>query len=331
MSDPEKPKLLIYIDAYTRLRDQLDPYVTSLVVHPDASVHCDGKPLESDLVLPHIAWANRDMYALGPVREFMIMCLKSRCLNWLQSSAAGFEHPVFAKIANNGVRLTNSNASAVPIAEFVLAQVMSVFHPSTERLLAQQQHRWDMLEFRDLHASTWLVYGVGNIGVEVATRARAFGARVIGCRRTPRGDEPVDEMIASSALMEHVGRADVVVLTAALNADNRHVVNAELVAAMKAKSVLVNVGRGGLVDEQALLYGLERGTPDIAILDVFEQEPLPEDSPFWAHPRVRLTAHCAGASPGTGARGDAIFLANLRRYLSAEPLMMEVKQLETAS
>ena len=320
----ETVELLIYTDAYERIRGRLDARVTPLVMHADARVTRAGDTIAPNEVQPDIAWANRDMYNLGPVRDFMVTCLKASRLRWVQSSAAGFEHPVFAKLVGNGVTLTNSNASAVPIAEFIFAQIIQSFHPQAERLAAQQEKRWQTYDFRDVHGTRWLVYGVGHIGSELAIRARAFGVEVVGCRRTPAGDEPVHKMIRPDELMDALPEADVVIMTAALNEENHHIVDESFINAMKSGATFVNIGRGGLVDERALLQGLDAGKPALAILDVFEEEPLPESSPFWSHPRVRLTAHCAGASPGTSLRGDEQFLANLRRYLDGEPLQMTV-------
>ena len=294
----------------------------------DGGVSCEGRPLPVAELRPEIAWANRDLYVEGPVTAFMVACLKSPRLRWLQSSAAGFEHPVFSKLARNGVRLTNANASAVPISEFIFARIFEAFHPIEARRRAQQAREWKRLSFRDLAGTTWLVYGLGNIGAELSVRARAFGARVIGVRRNPSGDEPVDEMVGPGALLPSLAHADVVVMTAAVNETNRGIADARFFAAMtRLEAVFVNVGRGGLVDEGALLAGLERGHPSLAILDVFEQEPLPADSRFWRHPRVWVTAHSAGASPATRARGDEIFFDNLSRYLAGRPLALTVDPL----
>jgi len=116
---------------------------------------------------------------------------------------------------------------------------------------------------------------------------------------------------------------DVLVLATPLTAETRHLGNAANFARMKPGSVLVNVGRGGLVDEPALLAALDRDAPAHAVLDVFETEPLPPDSPFWSHPKVALTPHSSGMSVGNAPRNDALFLDNLRRFVAGEPLEHE--------
>ncbi len=329
MTSSPMPELLVYTPAWERLRSQLEGRVKPLTID-DSGVIRDGNTVVAPgIAAPTIAWANRDLYMRGPVKEFMVACLKSRNLRWFQSSAAGFEHPVFAKLMGNGVALTNSNASAVPIAEFVFAQVLQAFHPTVERLESQRNRNWKQLEFRDIHGTTWFVHGMGHVGRAVAERAQAFGASVIGCRRTISGDEPADEMVSTDGYLAAVKRADVVVMTTSLNAANVHIVDDTFLSAMKPNSIFVNIGRGGLVDEVALRKALDRGQPAIAILDVVEKEPLPDDSPLWNHPSVRLTAHCAGASEGTSLRGDEIFLDNLDRFLDEAPLRMQVHNIET--
>ena len=158
----------------------------------------------------------------------------------------------------------------------------------------------------------------------MARRAKGFDAHVTGVRRSPAGREPADAMIAPSELARALPDADVVVLTAPLTDETRGMVDADFLGAMKAGSVLVNIARGGLVDERALLAALDRGRPAHAVLDVFEEEPLPAWSRFWSHPRVRMSAHCAGASPGTVRRNDELFLDNLDRFLAGKPLRMRI-------
>ena len=127
-------------------------------------------------------------------------------------------------------------------------------------------------------------------------------------------------MVTPAQFLEVIADADVVALCAPATPETHHIANADAFGRMKAGSVLVNVGRGALVDEPALLAALAAGAPGHAVLDVFEVEPQPADSPFWDHPQVTMTPHAAGMSSGNAPRNDALFLANLGHYLAGRPL-----------
>ena len=222
------------------------------------------------------------------------------------------------------MRLTNSHGQAISIAEYVLAEVLGWLQRLPERRTEQAAHRWTRLPFREVMGSRWLVIGFGAIGQAVAERAGGFGAKVVGVRRN-QAAHPLAERIAPlSQAAELAAEADVVVLSAPLTAETRGIAGAAMFANMKPGSVLVNVGRGGLVDEPALLAALEKGVPEHAVLDVFAAEPLPADSPFWDHTRVSLTAHASAFGSGNAARNDALFVENVRRYVAGEPLISEV-------
>ena len=164
---------------------------------------------------------------------------------------------------------------------------------------------------------------MGPIGLEVARLGAALRMRVIGVRRQPRGDEPC-ETWELARLPDLLARADYLVLALPLTDETRHVIDTRALARMKREAFLINVGRGGLVDEQALAAALTRGELAGAGLDVFEVEPLPETSPLWDHPNVIITPHSSGTSDGNLHRATEIFVDNLGRYVRGEPLRNEV-------
>jgi phosphoglycerate dehydrogenase-like enzyme len=314
-------QVLIYHRAYARVRNALEarvPGVEPLLMADDGSLSLHGAPIAHEGAAPVAAWANTDLYVSNTVRDFMVFCLKSPTLRFIQSSAAGFEHPVFSLLVDKGITLANSNASAISIAEFVLARVLDELQPNAQRNALQTDKRWERTPFREVAGQTWLVVGLGNIGNEVVKRAQAFGAHVIGARRTVRGDEICDRTIAVDALDQVLPGSDVVVLAAPSNPESRHVIDAARLRLMKPSALLVNIARGALIDEGALLESLARGVPACAILDVFETEPLPSDSPLWSHPRVRVTAHNAANSDGFVTRNDELFLRNLARFAAGQ-------------
>ncbi|HEY1117681.1 MAG TPA: NAD(P)-dependent oxidoreductase [Acidimicrobiales bacterium] len=177
-----------------------------------------------------------------------------------------------------------------------------------------------------VHGSRWLVVGLGAIGSAVSVRARAFGAHVTGVRRSPTGDEPVDEMIGPHDVLDAVATADVVVLCTPATRHTVGMVDAAFLGSMGPQSILVNVGRGQLLDQVALRRSLDAGRPARAILDVAVDEPPAEDSWLWDHPAVTLTAHTSAGGDGRHARAADVFAANLSRFVADEPLADEVTQ-----
>ena len=317
-------RLLIYEPSFRRLEADIVAYrpaVEPLLMSADGQITLDGQPVAVDDARPDAAWMNADLWAGKAGRDFAVAILKAPRVRWVQSAAAGFDHPIFGQLVTKGVTLTTSHGQAIGMAEYVLAGVLDHFQHGPERRAAQAEGAWRRVAFREVIGSRWLIVGFGAIGQAVAERARAFGAQVTGVRRNP-AQHPAAQAIAGLAdLARLLPDADVVVLCAPLTPETRHVAGEAFFAAMKPGSVLVNVGRGGLLDEPALLAALARGVPEHAVLDVFETEPLPADSPFWGHPRVSLTPHASGIADGQNARNDQLFLENLRRFVAGEPLL----------
>jgi phosphoglycerate dehydrogenase-like enzyme len=319
-------RLLIFEPTYRRVAAALEPLLDRVelaVVDSEGRITCDGEALDPDTAQPDWGWLSADATFGGGARALFLGLLKSDKLSWVHTAAAGLDNPVWRQLVDKGAVLTTGHGQAISIAEYVMGEVLSHFQRLPERRAEQAARRWTRLPFREIAGTTWLIVGFGAIGQGVAERARGFGAEIIGVRRSG-GEHPLASRMAK---LENVRtllpEADVVVLSAPLNDATRNMADAGFFAAMKPASVLVNVGRGGLVDEAALLSALDLGIPEFVILDVFQTEPLPEDSPFWTHPKVALNPHASAFGSGQSPRNDALFLENLRRRLAGEPLLYE--------
>ena len=320
-------RLLIHKPAFDTAAAELAALgdaVEALVMDEAGAITLAGRPVAADEANIDSAWFSGDLYQAPAARAFVGAILAAPNLQWVHTAAAGFDNPVFGRIVGKGARLTTSHGQAVGMADYVIAGVLDAFQRWPERRAAQAARDWRELEVREVAGSAWLIIGYGAIGAGVAARARAFGAKITGVRRNQAPDPLADEIAPMDAIPRLLSAADVVVLSPPLNAATRHLANDAFFKAMKPGSVLVNVGRGGLVDEAALLPALERGIPSHAVLDVFETEPLPPESPFWAHPRVSLTAHCSGVTGAQNERNRVLFLDNLGRYLAGKPLLNEI-------
>ncbi len=241
-------------------------------------------------------------------------------LRWVHSTAAGVDN-LLPKLWGRDVLLTNSRGiHAIPVAEHVLACLL-VFARNLHVALRHQLHRrWQPEPGGELWGATVGILGLGAIGQEVARRCRAFGARVVGLRRTPSPVPEVEEVYGPEELEAVLRASQYVVLALPLTPQTRRLIGARELGWMRPEAVLVNVGRGALVDEEALVEALRSGRIRGAALDVFETEPLPPTHPLWELPNVLVTPHVAGNSPRYMDRAIPLFCENLRRYLRGEEL-----------
>ena len=264
-------------------------------------------------------------------RQFFSAVRKAPKLQWLHVFNVGVDHPVYTEMLQRGVRLTTSAGStAEPIAQTAITALLMLARRFPRWLAAQRQHRWDPARRnedlpRDLRGQTAVIVGVGHIGKEIARLARLLGLNVIGIRRSPlRPDDPVDELYAPERLREVLARADWLILACPLTAETKDLVNADVIARLPQGAHLINIARGEIVDEAALLAALRSQHLGGAYLDVFHQEPLPADSPFWDMPNVYVTPHNSSAAVGNDQRVYKIFVENLGRWSRSEPLLNEV-------
>jgi phosphoglycerate dehydrogenase-like enzyme len=248
-------------------------------------------------------------------------------LRWFQQWAAGadwlLDHPEAAQM--DFVLTSVSGIHAIQITEHIFALLLAFARALPQAIRAQERSEWIHHNQRqhlfELADKTMLLIGVGSIGRRAAQVAAAMDVHVLGVRRDPTVGAPgVETMIGPDQLCDFLPRADFVVLTVPLTEETRGMIGERELRAMRSTAYLVNVGRGGTVDEDALLRALREGWIAGAGIDVFETEPLPEDSPLWDLDNLIITSHYAGATPHYHERALEVFLDNLRRYCSGEPL-----------
>jgi len=249
-------------------------------------------------------------------------------LRWIHSPAAGVGNMLYPEMVASPVVMTNSRGlSADVIAEHVLALSLAFYRQLPLAFRRQDERRWAQDEVgalnRTITGTRVLIVGLGAIGRAVAARFTALGARVAAIRRqaTAEGVAGVDAVYPPGALRQQLPSADVVVLTAPQTEETRDLIGAAELALMKRDAILVNVSRGGLVDEAALASALRTGTLRGAALDVFRGEPLGPESPLWNVPNLLITPHTAGFREDHWAAATDLFAGNLRRFERAEPLL----------
>jgi phosphoglycerate dehydrogenase-like enzyme len=245
-------------------------------------------------------------------------------LRWVHCIGSGTDHFRGTGILGSHVVLTSSKGIAArSIAEFVMAQLLALAKQTPRRWGVQRAHEWRVLKNRPLYESTLGIVGLGEIGQAVARLAKAFGLRVLATRRRPPGEDlppNVDAVFPREALRAMLGACDAVVVAAAYTADTRGLIGAGELAAMRPGSLLVDVSRGGIVEESALIEALRSGHLGGAALDVFDREPLPSDSPLWDLPTLIISPHNAVGLENYGRATIERFVDLLRDYLRGEPL-----------
>jgi phosphoglycerate dehydrogenase-like enzyme len=325
-------QILMTKAAFGRVGERLAkvaPEAEVVTAESDDAYEMNGKPIDKDAIDPEVVWLSLDSYASGTLGGLYGRLMKAKAPRWTQIMAAGIDNPIFRNIIEKGVRLSKSSAQATPIAEYVVAHALSLQVPIDQAGALQAKHEWKSTPYHEVAGTRWLMAGFGNIGHEIARRIKPFGVHLTVVRRSSACEAGlVDQVITLKEIKNELPLADVVVLACALNDETRDMCDDGFFRAMKPGAVLINIGRGGLVDEDALKAGLERDQPGHAVLDVFQTEPLPADSWFWDHPKVRVTAHTSNSGDGNLGRGDELFLENLRRYLAEEPLLNEAAKSE---
>lgn len=264
-------------------------------------------------------------------RSFFAAAQGAEKLQWLHVFNAGVDNPVFGRMLARGVRITTSSGStASPISKSAITGLLMLARGFPLFVAQQREHTWARTPREalpaDLEDQAMLVYGFGPIGREIARLGQALGLRVIGMRRSPGNPgDPVDEMRHPRELDDVLPVVDWLVVASPLTEETRGLFDERRLGLLPRGARVVNIARGEIVVEAALLDALRSGQIGGAYLDVFDTEPLPPESPFWDEPNVIISPHDSGASAGNEARVAGYFFANLRRWARGEELVNEVR------
>jgi phosphoglycerate dehydrogenase-like enzyme len=246
-------------------------------------------------------------------------------LKWFQATSAGVDRHRDTEIWQSRVTITGvSGIHATPIGEFVLG-LMLMFVKDTPRSFQMKQKReWQRYAPRVLRGKTVGIVGLGHIGAEVARLSKAFGMRVTATRRSAKKEgkaRNVDLLLPQSRLREMLAGSDFVVLCVPLTPETRHIIGEAELKAMKPNACIINIGRGNLIDEEALIRALDEKRIAGAGLDVTAVEPLPKESRLWDFDNVILSPHVSGGMEDYMLRAADLFCENLRRYLEGKKLL----------
>ncbi|MGI0491390.1 D-2-hydroxyacid dehydrogenase [Alkalinema pantanalense CENA528] len=287
------------------------------VVPVDREGHFEGDPSDAEIY-----------FSAGLLKPVIL----DRVLNaapvvrWQHTPSSGVNHLLTPTALARDLILTNSaGVHAIPISEFVLALILDRAKRLRQLHSFQAQHQWDQhwknsIFLQELSEATVLIIGAGGIGQAIAQRASGFGMRVWGSRKHPAPHPHFEKVVGANQWHELLPEADFVVLALPLTPETKHIINADVLKLFRPSAYLINIARGGLVDEVALLTALQQGWITGAAIDAFATEPLPPENPLWSAPNLFVTPHISWSSPRSRRRVVDFFLANLERYRQGQPL-----------
>ncbi len=312
--EPLRLEHIVFLQKHTVFAEQWEEVADFLKqAFPDVRVTGAGRAedlppgLEADVVIaPTLPWLPEALERLRGVR-------------WLHLLSSGVDAIWDMPFDKKNLVLTRSSGvHAAPMSEYALG-AMLYFAKSFDRFVEQARDGfWQRAWLDELTGRRLMILGMGHVGAMLAKRARVFGMRVIGVQRNPRPVEGAERCIRPDEVIDWLGETDYLVVCLPLTAATRNRIDAAFVGALKPGAVLVDISRGGIVVESALVEALASGRLRGAALDVFEREPLPPDSALWRHPRVLLTPHVAGTTPYYMERALEVFVENARCLMRGE-------------
>lgn len=310
-----------------RIRTSAPPGWDIVFVGSPTSSDGDGGAAPSDEVRAAVTDAEA-YFGFGMARDLFMAAPR---LRWIHSASAGVGRLLFDEVRASDVIVTNSaGVHAVPMAEYMLGGILYLLKSLDVAVEQQRAGRWDKSAFagpsttvRELRECSVLVLGAGGIGSALATRLDALGAHCVGVRRHPdRGiPEGFERVVGPDGWYDLLPDVDVLVVAAPATSETKHIVTGEVLDRLPRTAIVVNVARGSLVDERALAERLASGGLRGAVLDVFEEEPLPASSPLWGLSNVLLTPHVSAVSPhGFWERELSLFMDNWHRYVEGREM-----------
>ncbi|WP_405099844.1 D-2-hydroxyacid dehydrogenase [Oceanobacillus sp. FSL H7-0719] len=245
---------------------------------------------------------------------------QAKQLKWVACISAGVDEFPLKKLEEEGIRLTNVRGiHKIQMAEYAITMLLQVYRNSKTLIENEKQAAWDKsVRVQEITGKRILILGTGAIGGETARLAKAFRMKTIGISRSGKNVENFDEVYQTSKLLDVLPEADLIVSVIPSTQETKHLFTYEQFAAMKPTAVFLNMGRGDLLKEDDLLRAIQEKEFAHAVLDVFEQEPLPVNHPFWQEENITVTPHISGLSPAYVERALKIFAENLKVYENGE-------------
>lgn len=251
---------------------------------------------------------------------------KAQNLKWIMVFSAGIEKLPFEAIKQKGILVTNARGiSKTPMAEYTIGMMLQVARKTKQLLGNEREEVWDRrIKMFEISGKTITIIGTGSIGCEIARLSKAFQMKTIGINRSGRNTDYFDEIYTVDQMDAAIEQGDYVISVLPSTPETYHLLKEHHFKIMKNECVFINIGRGSIVDENALIYSLENNEIYHAVLDVFETEPLPKGHPFWKMENVTVTPHLSGLSPLYQTRSLEILEYNLQQYLSGENNFLNV-------
>lgn len=314
------------------------PFVLTLT---DAADPLSDPQLHMLADLPH-AIVNSPERLAGPAKDAEVILhwagsrdllraafLAGRNVRWVHSRSAGLDRILFPELVESAVPLTNGSGVFSPsLGEFALAAILYFAKDFRRMLRNQEAGRWEQFDVDEIAGQIVGIVGYGDIGRAVASRAHAMGMKVLALKRhAPASPDPfVDRFYAPKQLHSMLAECDFVVVAAPLTPETRHMINDAAFAAMKPNAVIINIGRGPVIDQAALVRALTQKRIKGAGLDVFEQEPIPAGDPIWELENVLISPHCADHTRDWLDQAMRFFLEQYQRFSSGQPLANVVEK-----